>query len=149
MNTTNNKKTSILVTAIVTAAIMVIGPVAGVNPVFGLGHYHEGENGSSSQEYDRFDDCLSDLEHEGENITEEQIEDCIDFAYNGESDESSRGDNNDNSDDDDRKDMLSEEEDEEEEEKDLAFFGDDSEDSSSNNFNNDSDYADDENSSTG
>jgi hypothetical protein len=151
MNSTTNKKTSILVTAIVTAAIMVIGPVAGVNPVFGLGHFHEGENGLSSQEYDRFEDCLSDLEHESDDITKEQIEDCIDSAYNGESDESSREDNDDkdDSDDDEREDMLKAEEDEQEAEEDLAFFGDESEDSSSNNFNNDSDMADDENSSTG
>ena len=150
MNATNNKKTttSILITAIATAVIMVLGPVAGANPVFALGHFHEGDNGLSSQEYDKFEDCLSDLEHETEDITEEQIEDCIDSAYNGESDESSREDNDD-SDDDDRKDMLSEEEDEQEEKEDLAFFGDESEDSSSNNFNNDSDFADDENSSTG
>src|ERR671914_1896297 len=101
MNTANNKRTtSILITAIATAAIMVIGPVAGVNPVFALGHFHEGDNGSGSQEYERFDDCLSDLEHESDDITEEQIEDCIDSAYNSESDESSREDN----DDDDRED---------------------------------------------
>jgi hypothetical protein len=31
MNITNNKKASILVTAIATAVIMVIGPVTGVN----------------------------------------------------------------------------------------------------------------------
>jgi hypothetical protein len=148
MNITYNKEMSILVTAIATAAIIVIGPVAGVNPVFGLGHFHDGDNGVSSQEYDRFDDCLSDLEHENDNITQEQIEDCIDSAYNGESDESSREDSDD-SDDDDREDMLSEEQDEEEEKEDLAFFGDDSEDSSSNNFNGASDFADDENSSTG
>jgi hypothetical protein len=150
MNATNNKKTtSILVTAIAVAAIMVIGPVAGVNPAFGLGHFHEGDNDVSSQEYDRFEDCLSDLEHESDNITEEQIEDCIDSAYNGESDESSREDNDDNEDDDDREDMLSEGKDEEEKE-DSAFFGDDSEDSdtSSNNFNNEHDSAGDENSST-
>ena len=149
MKTTTNKKASILATAIATAVFMVIGPVAGVNPVFGLGHFHEGDNSLSSQEYDRFDDCLSDLEHEKDNITEEQIEDCIDSAYNGESDESSRDDNDDDSDDDDKKDMLSEEEDEEEERGDLAFFGDESEDSSSNNFNSDKDMADGENSSTG
>jgi hypothetical protein len=150
MNATNNKKTtSILITAIAVAAIMVIGPVAGVNPVFALGHFHEGDNDVSSQEYDRFEDCLSDLEHESDNITEEQIEDCIDSAYNGESDESSREDNDDNEDDDDREDMLSEGKDEEEKE-DSAFFGDDSEDSdtSSNNFNNEHDSAGDENSST-
>jgi hypothetical protein len=148
MNRTINKKTSILITAIATAAIMVIGPVAGVNPVFALGHFHEGDSGLSNQEYDRFEDCLSDLEHESDDITEEQIEDCIDYAYNGESDESSREDNDDDNDDDEREDMLSEEEDEQELKEDLAFFGDDSEDSSSNNFNNDSDFADDENSST-
>jgi hypothetical protein len=150
MNATNNKKTkSILITAIATAAIMVIGPVAGVNPVFALGHFHEGDNGSSSQEYDKFEDCLSDLEHETDDITEEQIEDCIDSAYNGESDESSREDNDDNDDDDDREYMLGEGKDEEEKE-DSAFFGDDSEDSdtSSNNFNNEHDSAGDENSST-
>ena len=151
MNPTINKKTSILITAIATAAIMVIGPVAGVNPVFALGHFHEGDNGSSSQEYDKFEDCLSDLEHETDDITEEQIEDCIDSAYNGESDESSREDNDDDDkeDDEDREDMQRAEEDEQEAEEDLAFFGDESEDSSSNNFNNDSDFADDENSSTG
>jgi spore cortex formation protein SpoVR/YcgB (stage V sporulation) len=151
MNATNNKKTtSILITAIATAAIMVIGPVAGVNPVFGLGHFHEGDNGSSSQEFDKFEDCLSDLEHETDDITEEQIEDCIDSAYNGESDESSREDNDDDREDDEEKeDMQRAEEDEQEAEEDLAFFGDESEDSSSNNFNNDSDFADDENSSTG
>jgi hypothetical protein len=149
MNATNNKKTSILITAIATAAIMVIGPVASVNPVFALGHFDEGDNGSSSQEYEMFEDCLSDLEHESDDITEEQLEDCIDSAYNGESDESSREDNDDKDDDDDREDMLSVEDDEQEAEEDLAFFGDDSEDSSSNNFNNDSDFADDENSSTG
>ena len=150
MNATNNKKTtSILITAIATAAIMVIGPVAGVNPVFALGHFHEGDNGSSSQEYDKFEDCLSDLEHETDDITEEQIEDCIDSAYNGESDESSRDDNDDDREDDEEKeDMQRAEEDEQEAEEDLAFFGDESEDSSSNNFNNDSDFADDENSST-
>jgi hypothetical protein len=148
MNMTNNKKTSILVTALVTAALMVIGPIAGVNPVFGLGHFHDGDHGVSSQEYDIFDDCLSDLEHENDNITEEQIEDCVDFAYNGESDESSREDNDDNNDDD-GEDVVNEEEEEEEEEReDLAFFGDDSKDSSSNSFNSDSDFADDENSST-
>ena len=152
MNATNNKKTttSILITAIATAAIMVLGPVAGVNPVFALGHFHEGDNGSSSQEYDKFEDCLSDLEHETDDITEEQIEDCIDSAYNGESDESNREDNDDKEDsDEEREDMQRSEEDEQEAEEDLAFFGDDSEDSSSNNFNNDSDFADDENSSTG
>jgi hypothetical protein len=150
MNATNNKKTtSILITAIATAAIMVIGPVAGVNPVFALGHFHEGDNGSSSQEYDKFEDCLSDLEHETDDITEKQIEDCIDSAYNGESDESSREDNDDREDDEEREDMQRAEEDEQDAEEDLAFFGDDSEDSSSNNFNNDSDFADDENSSTG
>jgi spore cortex formation protein SpoVR/YcgB (stage V sporulation) len=151
MNATNNKKTtSILITAIATAAIMVIGPVAGVNPVFALGHFHEGDNGSSSQEFDKFEDCLSDLEHETDDITEEQIEDCIDSAYNGESDESSREDNDDDREDDEEKeDMQRAEEDEQEAEEDLAFFGDESEDSSSNNFNNDSDFADDENSSTG
>jgi hypothetical protein len=148
MNPTYNRKASILVTAIATAAFMVIGPIAGVNPVFGLGHFHDGDNGLSSQEYDMFDDCLSDLEHENDNVTEEQIEDCIDFAYHGEGDDSSREDNDDN-DDDEREDMLSEEEDEEEEKKDLAFFGDDSKDSSSNSFNADSDFAGDENSSTG
>jgi hypothetical protein len=145
MNATNNKKTSVLVAAIATAAIMVIGPIAGTNPVFGLGHFTEGENGSGNQGYERFDDCLSDLEHESDNITEEQIEDCIDSAFNDESDESSREDNDD-SNDDNGEDMISEEEDEEEQEEDLAFFGDDSEDSS--NFNNDSDFSDDENSST-
>jgi spore cortex formation protein SpoVR/YcgB (stage V sporulation) len=151
MNATNNKKTtSILITAIATAAIMVIGPVAGVNPVFGLGHFHEGDNGSSSQEFDKFEDCLSDLEHETDDITKEQIEDCIDSAYNGESDESSREDNdNDREDDDEREDMQRAEEDEQEAEEDLAFFGDESEDSSSGNFDNNSDFADDENSSTG
>jgi hypothetical protein len=153
MNATNNKKTtSILITAIATAAIMVLGPVAGVNPVFALGHFHEGDNGSSSQEYEKFEDCLSDLEHETDDITEEQIEDCIDSAYNGESDESSREDNDDEDDredDEEREHMQKVEEDEQEAEEDLAFFGDDSEDSSSNNFNNDSDFADDENSSTG
>ena len=150
MNPTINKKTSILITAIATAAIMVIGPVAGVNPVFALGHFHEGDNGSSSQEFDKFEDCLSDLEHETDDITEEQIEDCIDSAYNGESDESSRDDNDDEKEDDEEKeDMQRAEEDEQEAEEDLAFFGDESEDSSSNNFNNDSDFADDENSSTG
>ena len=151
MNATNNKKTtSILITAIATAAIMVIGPVAGVNPVFALGHFHEGDNGSSSQEFDKFEDCLSDLEHETDDITEEQIEDCIDSAYNGESDESSREDNDDDREDDEEKeDMQRAEEDEQEADEDLAFFGDESEDSSSNNFNNDSDFADDENSSTG
>src|SRR5919106_6237879 len=151
MNATNNKKTSILVAAIATAAIMVIGPVAGVNQVFALGHFHEGDNGLSSQEYERFEDCLSDLEHESEDITEEQIEDCIDSAYNGESDKSSREDNDDDDreDDEEREDMQRSEEDEQEAEEDLAFFGDESEDSSSNNFNNDSDFADDENSSTG
>src|ERR687896_2454757 len=115
MNTANNKKTtSILITAIATAAIMVLGPVAGVNPVFALGHFHEGDNGLSSQEYDKFEDCLSDLEHETEDITEEQIEDCIDSAYNGESDESTRDDNDDDKDDDDeeREDMQRSEEDE-------------------------------------
>jgi hypothetical protein len=151
MNATNNKKTtSILITAIATAAIMVIGPIAGVNPVFALGHFHEGDNGSSSEEYDKFEDCLSDLEHETDNITEKQIEDCIDSAYNGESDESSREDNDDDSEhDEEKEDMQRAEEDEQEAEEDLAFFGDESEDSSSNNFNNDSDFADDENSSTG
>ncbi len=150
MNAKNNKKTSILITAIATAAIMVIGPVAGVNPVFALGHFHEGDNGLSSQEYDKFEDCLSDLEHETDDITEEQIEDCIDSAYNGESDESSREDNDDDREDDEEKeDMQRAEEDEQEAEEDLAFFGDESEDSSSNNFNNDSDFAVDENSSTG
>jgi hypothetical protein len=149
MNATNNKRMSVLVTAIATAAIMVIGPVTGVNPVFGLGHYHEGDNDSGSQEYDRFEDCLSNHEHESDNVTEEQIEHCIDLAYNGQSDESSREDNDDSDDDDDREDMQRAEEDEQEEKEDLAFFGDDSEDSSSNNFNNDSDFADDENSSTG
>jgi hypothetical protein len=150
MNATINKKTSILVAAIATAAIMVLGPAAGVTPVFALGHFHEGDNGLSGQEYDRFEDCLSDLEHESDDITEEQIEDCIDYAYNGESDESSREDNDDDDkdNDDEREDMLSDEEDEQELKEDLAFFGDDSEDSSSNNFNNDSDFADDENSST-
>jgi hypothetical protein len=151
MNATNNKKTtSILITAIATAAIMVLGPVAGVNPVFALGHFHEGDNGLSSQEYDKFEDCLSDLEHESDDITKEQIEDCIDRAYNGENDESSREDNDDDREDDEEKeDMQRAEEDEQEAEEDLAFFGDESEDSSSNNFNNDSDFADDENSSTG
>ena len=149
MNTRNNKKTSILVTAIVTAAILVIGPVAGVNQVFALGHFHEGDNGLSSQEYERFEDCLSGLEHESEDITEEQIEDCIDYAYNGDSDESSREDNDDKDDDQESEDMQSAEEDEQKEKEDLAFFGDESENSSSNNFNNDSDFADDENSSTG
>jgi spore cortex formation protein SpoVR/YcgB (stage V sporulation) len=151
MNATNNKKTtSILITAIATAAIMVLGPVAGVNPAFALGHFHEGDNGSSSQEYDKFEDCLSDLEHETDDITEEEIEDCIDSAYNGESDESSREDNDDDrADDEEKEDMQRAEEDEQEAEEDLAFFGDESEDSSSNNFNNDSDFADDENSSTG
>ena len=150
MNVTNNKKTSILIAAIATAAIMVIGPVAGVNQVFALGHFHEDDNGSSSQEYERFEDCLSDLEHESDDITVEQIEDCIDSAYNGESDESSREDNDDKEDnDEEREDMQRSEEDEQEAEEDLAFFGDESEDSSSNNFNNDSDMADDENSSTG
>jgi hypothetical protein len=149
MNTTNNKKkTSILITAIATAAIMVIGPVASINQVFALGHFHEGENDFSGQEYDRFEDCLSDLEHESDDITEEQIEDCIDYAYNGENDKGSREESDDESDDDEREDMLSEEEDEKELKEDLAFFGDDSEDSSSNNFNNDSNFADDENSST-
>ncbi len=144
MNATNNKKTSIFITAIAIAAIMVIGPAAGVNNAFGLGHFHEGDNKMSSQEYERFEDCLSDLEHESGDITEEQIEDCIDSAYNGESDESSREDDSDE--DDDREDMLSEEE----EKEDSAFFGDDSEDSdtSSNNFNNEHDPAGDENSST-
>ena len=152
MNATNNKKTtSILIAAIAIATIMVIGPVAGVNPVFALGHFHEGENGLSGEEYEIFEDCLSDLEHETEDITEEQIEDCIDSAYNGESDESSREDNDDDDreDDEEREDMQRAEEDEQEAEEDLAFFGDESEDSSSNNFNNDSDFADDENSSTG
>ena len=151
MNAKNNKKTSILLTAIATAAIMVMGPVAGVNPAFAMGHFHEGDSDFSSKKYDRFEDCLSDLEHESDDITEEQIEDCIDYAYNGESNESSREDNDDDSDDDEREDMLSEEEDEQELKEDLAFFGDDSEDSSSNNFNNDNDSADDEdkNSSTG
>jgi hypothetical protein len=149
MNATINRKTSMLVAAIATAAIMIIGPVAGVNPVFAMGHFHEGDNDSSNQEYDRFEDCLSDLEHESDDITEEQIEDCIDYAYNGKSDKSSREDNDDDSSDDEREDMLSEEEDEQELKEDLAFFGDESEDSSSNNFNNDSDFADDENSSTG
>jgi hypothetical protein len=149
MNATINKKTSMLVAAIVTAAIMIIGPVAGVNPVFAMGHFHEGDNDFSSKEYDRFEDCLSDLEHESDDITEKQIEDCIDYAYNGKSDESSREDNDDDSNDDEREDMLSEEEDKQELKEDLAFFGDESEDSSSNNFNNDSDFADDENSSTG
>ena len=152
MNAKNYKKeTSILVAAIAIAAIMVMGPVAGVNPIFAMGHFHEGDNDFSSKEYDRFEDCLSDLEHESDDITEEQIEDCIDYAYNGESDESSREDNDHDSDDDKREDMLSEEEDEQELKEDLAFFGDDSEDSSSNNFNNDNDSADDEdkNSSTG
>ncbi len=150
MNATNNKKkTSIFITAIAIAAIMVIGPAAGVNNAFGLGHFYEGDNEMSSQEYERFEECLSDLENESEDITEEQIEDCIDFAYNGENDESSREDNDDKDDDDKDEDMLSAEEDEEEEKEDLAFFGDDSEDSSSNNFNSDSDFADDENSSTG
>ena len=149
MNTANNKKkTSILITAIATAAIMVIGPVASINQVFALGHFHEGENDFSGQEYDRFEDCLSDLEHESDDITEEQIEDCIDYAYNGKSDKSSREESDDESNDDEREDMLSEEEEDEQELKeDLAFFGDDSEDSSSNNFDNDSDFADDENSS--
>jgi hypothetical protein len=149
MNTTDNKKTPILVTAIVTAAIMVIGPVAGVNQVFALGHFHEGDKGLSSQEYERFEDCLSNLEHESDDITEEQIEDCIDSAYNGESDESSREENDDRDDDQESEDMQSAEEDEQEQKEDLAFFGDESEDSSSNNFNSDSDFADDENSSTG
>ena len=139
MNATNNEKTSILITAIATAAIMVIGPVAGVNPVFALGHFHEGDNGLSSEEYDKFEDCLSDLEHESNDITEEQIEDCIDFAYNAENDESSREDNDDDrEDDDEREDMQSAEDDEQE-----------AEDSSSNNFNNDRDSADDEKSSAG
>src|ERR687884_523243 len=121
MNTTNDKKTSILITAIATAAIMVLGPVAGVNPVFALGHFHEGDNGSSSQDYDKFEDCLSDLEHESDDITEEQIEDCIDSAYNGESDEGSREDNDDDNreDDEDREDMQKAEEDEQEAEEDL------------------------------
>src|SRR5919106_6216775 len=151
MNATNNKKTSILVAAIATAAILVLGPVAGVNPVFALGHFHEGDNSLSSQEYDKFEECLSDLEHETDDITEEQIEDCIDSAYNSEGDESSREDNDDDDreDDEEREDMQKAEEDEQEAEEDLAFFGDESEDSSSNNFNNDSDFADDENSSTG
>jgi hypothetical protein len=149
MNATNNKKTSILITAIATAAIMVIGPVAGVNPVFALGHFHDDDNGLSSEEYEKFEDCLSDLEHESEDITEEQIEDCIDSAYNGGSDESSRDDSDDREDDDEKEDMQRAEKDEQEAEEDLAFFGDESEDSSSNNFNNDSDFADDENSSTG
>jgi hypothetical protein len=150
MNATNNKKTKlILITAIATAAIMVIGPVAGVNPVFALGHFHEGDNGLSSQEYDKFEDCLSDLEHESDDITKEQIEDCIDRAYNGENDESSREDNDDDREDDEEKEDMQRAEDEQEAEEDLAFFGDESEDSSSNNFNNDSDFADDENSSTG
>jgi hypothetical protein len=149
MNTRNNKKMSILVTAIAIAAIMVIGPVAGVNQVFALGHFHEGDNGLSSQEYERFEDCLSDLENESEDITEEQIEDCIDYAYNGDSDESSREDNDDKDDDQESEDMQSAEEDEQKEKEDLAFFGDESEDNSSNNFNNDSDFDDGENSSTG
>jgi hypothetical protein len=148
MNTRNNKKTSILVTAIAAAAIMVIGPVAGVNQVFALGHFHEGDNGLSSQEYERFENCLSDLEHDSDDITEEQIEDCIDSAYNGDSDESSRDDNDGRDDDEEGEDMQRAEDDEQEEKEDLAFFGDESEDSSSN-FNNDSDSADDENISTG
>ena len=148
MNTTNIKKTSILLTAIAAAAIIVIGPVAGVNQIFALGHFHEGDNGLSSQEYERFEDCLSDLEHESEDITEEQIEDCIDYAYNGDSDESSREDNDDSDDHQEGEDMQRAEEDEQEEKEDLAFFGDESGDSSSNNFNNDRDSATDENSST-
>jgi hypothetical protein len=148
MNVTNNKKTSILIaSAIATAAFMVIGPMAGANQVFGLGHFHEVDNGLSSQEFDKFEDCLSDLEHESDDIKEEEIEDCIDYAYNGESDESSREDNEDGEDDD-REDMLSEEEDKRELKEDLAFFGDESEDSSSNNLNGDTDSAEDENSST-
>jgi hypothetical protein len=139
MNAPTNTKSSVLIAANATAAIMVIGLVAGVDPAFGLGHYHQDENGSGNQEYDRFEDCLSDLEHESDKITEEQIEDCIDSAYNGDSNESSRDDN------DNGEDMLSEDEDEQEEKEDLAFFGDDSEDSSSNKFNNDSDSADDKN----
>src|ERR671915_2528753 len=120
MNATNNKKTSILIAAIATAAIMVMGPVAGVNPVFAMGHFHEGDNDFSSKEYDRFEDCLSDLEHERDDITEEQIEDCIDSAYNGESDKSSREDNDDDDkeDDDEREDMQRAEEDEQETEED-------------------------------
>ena len=150
MNTRNNKKTSILVIAIAAAAIMVIGPVAGVNQIFALGHFHEGDNGLSSQEYERFEDCLADPESESEDVTEEQIEDCIDYAYNGDSDDSSREDNDFRDDDEEIEDMKSaEEEDEQEQKEDLAFFGNESEDSSSNNSNIDSDFADDENSSTG
>src|SRR5918992_3828875 len=121
MNTANNKRTtSILIAAIATAAIMVIGPVAGVNPVFAMGHFHEGDNDFSSKEYDRFEDCLSDLEHESEDVTEEQIEDCIDSAYNGESDKSSREDNHDREDDEESEDMQRAEEDDKEAEEDLA-----------------------------
>jgi hypothetical protein len=95
MNTSNDIRISVLITAIATAAIMVVGPAATVNLVFGLGHYDEGDHDLASTEYDRFDDCLSDHERESDEVIEEQIEHCIDLAYHGENGESSREDNND------------------------------------------------------
>ena len=142
---------SALFTAIATAAIMVgLSPATAVNPVFGLGHYNEGEDDLASQEYDRFEDCLTDHEHESSEVTEEQIEHCVDVAYHGGGNEISREENDDDSDED-RANMQSEDEDEDGNDlEDSAFFGDDSEDSdvSSNDFNSDHDSADDESSST-
>ena len=140
--------TLLFATAIATAAFMVAGPAATANPVFGLGHYNEGDRDTTNQEYDRFDDCLSDHEHESNEISEEDIEHCIDLAYHGESDESSREDNSDS--DGDESNRQDDDEDENESEEDIAFFGDDSVDPdiSGNDFNGEHDSADGENSST-
>lgn len=143
----NNKKFAVLITAIATAAIMVVGPSTAINPVFALGHHGEGDKDVASQEYDRFEDCLTDHEHESSEVTEEQIEHCIDLAYHGDSDESSREDNDDDS----NKDEARQSEDDEQDEsglEDSAFFGDDSEDSVSS-FYREHDSASDKGSTTG
>ena len=133
MNDNNNKMIVVLITAITMAAILVAGPSIIVNPVFALGHYSEGDNDVASHDYDRFEDCLTDHEFESSEVTEEQIEHCIDLAYHGESDELSREDTDDDSDEDEAR-QSEDDEDDKNELEDSAFFGDDSEDSISNNF---------------
>jgi hypothetical protein len=91
MNTTkyNNKELSVALTLVATISVMFVAPNALANPVFALGHWHEGDdmNGNSDKE-DQIKDCLNTVNSSThKEDKEDHIKDCFNSVNSKEEDE--------------------------------------------------------------
>src|ERR671911_919532 len=114
MNTERNinKETTIALAIVATISVLLVAPSALTNPVFALGHWHEGDAMNSSGEEEDNNDvgadnsesqvnqkelvsCLADTQ-EGSTATQDEIKDCLNTISGSEEDtEDDRGSDSD------------------------------------------------------